>query len=201
MVRIRRLPPAATAARDALQELLVATANVASVQATGRSQVRLVGAVSALSGRSSRCRQNIAKREDCVHSKPPEAAGAPKYRPFADGLANVPIDPLLTFAGDEDSRRFEQYPGCDRWLVVTRVFRVPAPSQEDLEPPAEIHWITIDRNADVAERAGAIAGGNAHAAAERNGEMGEEPRYRLSLAFGSGPRGGRGRLKTGRMAG
>ena len=62
---------------------------------------------------------------------------------------------------------------ADAGMVVTRVYRVPTASQKDLEPGAEIHWIDIDRNADVAEIAGAIARGNVHAAAERDGEMGE----------------------------
>ena len=56
---------------------------------------------------------------------------------------------------------------------MTRVHRVPTLIEEDLEPSAEIHRIDVDRNADVAEIAGAIAGGNVHAAAERNREMSE----------------------------
>src|SRR5271166_6619640 len=58
-------------------------------------------------------------------------------------------------------------------MVVTRVYRVPAAIEKDFGPGAEIHGIDIGRNADVAEIAGAIAGGNVHAAAERDGEMGE----------------------------
>jgi hypothetical protein len=58
-------------------------------------------------------------------------------------------------------------------MVVTRVFRVPAPSQKDLRTGAEIHWNNIDRDADVAEIAGAIAGGNIQSAAKRDPEMGE----------------------------
>src|SRR5579863_3995261 len=58
-------------------------------------------------------------------------------------------------------------------MVVTRVFHVPPPSEKDLEPGAEIHRIDVDRNADVAEIAGAVAGGNVHAAAKRDGKMGE----------------------------
>src|SRR5271163_427994 len=58
-------------------------------------------------------------------------------------------------------------------MIVTRVHRVPTPIEEDLEPSAEIHRIDVDRNADVAEITGAIAGGNVHAAAECNREMGE----------------------------
>ena len=64
---------------------------------------------------------------------------------------------------------------ADAGMVVARVYRVPAPSEKDLEPGAEIHWINIDWNADVAEIAGAVAGRDVHAAAERDGEMGEVP--------------------------
>ena len=56
---------------------------------------------------------------------------------------------------------------ADAGMVVTRVLRVPAPRQKDLEPGAEIHWINVDRNVDVAEIPGAIVSGNVHAAAER----------------------------------
>jgi hypothetical protein len=62
---------------------------------------------------------------------------------------------------------------ADAGMVVTGVFRVPAARQKDFEPGAEIHWINIDRNADVAEIPGAIAGGDVHATAESNGEVGE----------------------------
>jgi hypothetical protein len=58
-------------------------------------------------------------------------------------------------------------------MVVARVHRIPAPSEKDLEPGAEIHWTNIDWNADVAEIAGAVAGRDVHAAAEGDGEMGE----------------------------
>jgi hypothetical protein len=64
---------------------------------------------------------------------------------------------------------------ADAGMIVTRVFRVPAPGQKDLEPGAEIHWINIDRNADVAEIAGGVAGRDVQAAAECDGEMGEVP--------------------------
>jgi len=57
--------------------------------------------------------------------------------------------------------------------AMTRIHRVPTPSEKDLEPGAEIHRIDVDRNADVAEIAGAVAGGNVHAAAKRDGKMGE----------------------------
>jgi hypothetical protein len=64
---------------------------------------------------------------------------------------------------------------ADPRMIVTRVHRVPAPREKDLEPCAEIHWINVDWNADVSEIAGAVAGRNVHAAAERDGEMGEVP--------------------------
>jgi hypothetical protein len=46
---------------------------------------------------------------------------------------------------------------ADARMVLTRVFRVPAPSQKDLQTGAEIHWNNLDRVAGIA---GAIAGGN-----------------------------------------
>jgi hypothetical protein len=66
---------------------------------------------------------------------------------------------------------------ADAGMVVTRVHRVPAPSEKDFEPSAEIHWVDIDRNTDVAEIAGALAGGNVHSAAERDGEMSKVAAY------------------------
>ena len=62
---------------------------------------------------------------------------------------------------------------ADSGMIVTRVHRVPTPIEKHLEPGAEIHRVDVDRNADVAEIASAIARGNVHAAAERNREMGE----------------------------
>src|SRR5271154_372382 len=64
---------------------------------------------------------------------------------------------------------------ADARMIVTCVFRVPAPSEKDLEPGAEIHGINIDRNSDVAEIACAVARGNVHASAKRDREMGEVP--------------------------
>ena len=64
---------------------------------------------------------------------------------------------------------------ADAGMVVACVHSIPTPIEKDFEPAAEIHRIDVDRNADVAEIAGAIAGGDVHAAAERNGEMGEVP--------------------------
>src|SRR5271166_1024609 len=62
---------------------------------------------------------------------------------------------------------------ADAGMVVTRVHRPPAPIEKDLAPGAEVPRVNIGGNADVAEIAGAIAGGNIHATAERDGEMGE----------------------------
>ncbi len=50
---------------------------------------------------------------------------------------------------------------------------VPAVSEIGLEPGAEIHGCGIGRDSDVAEIAGAIARGHVHAAAKRDGKMGE----------------------------
>jgi hypothetical protein len=62
---------------------------------------------------------------------------------------------------------------ADAGMVVTRVYRVPTAIEKDFGPGAEIHGIDIGRNADVARISGAIARGNVHAPAERDGEMGE----------------------------
>src|ERR1700733_8575581 len=62
---------------------------------------------------------------------------------------------------------------ADAGMVVTRVYRVPTAIEKDFGPGAEIHGIGINRNADVAEIAGAIPRGNVHAAGERYGEMRE----------------------------
>src|SRR6202034_741634 len=74
--------------------------------------------------------------------------------------------------------------------------RVPAAGQKDLEPGAEIHWINVDRNADVAEIPGAIAGGNVHAAAERNGEMGEVAADAYAFLHGIARAAGRARIRV-----
>ena len=69
-------------------------------------------------------------------------------------------------------------------MIVTRVYRVPTAIEKDFGPGAETHGIDIDRNADVAEIAGAIAHGNVHAPAERDGEMGEVAADADSLVHG-----------------
>ena len=45
--------------------------------------------------------------------------------------------------------------------------------EKDLEPGAEVHGVDIDRHANVSEIARAIASRDVHAAAERDGQMGE----------------------------
>jgi hypothetical protein len=56
---------------------------------------------------------------------------------------------------------------ADAGMVVTRVYRVPTAIEKDFGPGAEIHGIGINRNADVAELAGAIPRGNVHAGGAR----------------------------------
>src|ERR1700687_600804 len=85
---------------------------------------------------------------------------------------------------------------ADAGMIVSRVFRVPAPSEKDLEPGAEIHWINIDWNADVAEIAGAVAGRDVHAAAERDGEMGEVPADADAFVHGIAGAAGRARIRV-----
>ena len=51
--------------------------------------------------------------------------------------------------------------------VVPGVECVTAAAEINLEPRAEVHGRVLWRNADVTEIAGAIAGRNVHAAAER----------------------------------
>jgi hypothetical protein len=69
--------------------------------------------------------------------------------------------------------------------VVARVYGVPTAIEKDFGPGAEIHGIGINRNADVAEIAGAITRGNVHAPAERYGEMREVAAYTNALMQGS----------------
>jgi hypothetical protein len=59
---------------------------------------------------------------------------------------------------------------------------IPAAAKIGLEPGAEVHRQVFRGHANVAEIAGAIARRNVHAAAQRDGEMGEVPAHpRLSL--------------------
>ena len=68
-------------------------------------------------------------------------------------------------AGDNDT--------SDARDVVPGVEGEPASVEKHLEPGAEIHRRRVFRHADIAEIARAIARRNVHAAAERNGQMGE----------------------------
>ena len=69
------------------------------------------------------------------------------------------------------------------------------PAEKDLEPGAEIHGIGINRNADVAEIAGAIARGNVHAAAERYGEMREVAAHANPFVHGIAGAAGGARIR------
>src|ERR1700722_18107661 len=73
---------------------------------------------------------------------------------------------------------------ADAGMVVTRIYGVPTAIEKDFGPAAEIHGIGIDRNADVAEIAGAIARGNVHAPAERDGEVREVAAYTNAFVHG-----------------
>src|SRR5712692_4836377 len=59
----------------------------------------------------------------------------------------------------------DQHP-ADTRLVVPSIEGVPVTVDVGLEPGGEIHRTVGWRHADVAEVAGAVAGGNVHAAAE-----------------------------------
>jgi hypothetical protein len=69
-------------------------------------------------------------------------------------------------------------------MVVARVYRVPTAIEKDFGPGAEIHGVGINRNADVAEIAGAIPRGNVHAPAERYGGMREVAAYANAFVHG-----------------
>jgi hypothetical protein len=69
-------------------------------------------------------------------------------------------------------------------MVVPRVDAVPTASEKDFGPGAEIHRIGINRNADVAEIAGAIPRRNVHAPTERDGEMREVAAYTNAFVHG-----------------
>src|SRR4051812_33442968 len=53
------------------------------------------------------------------------------------------------------------------------VEREPIPTQISLKPGAEVRGVRNRRDANVAEIAGAVSGGNVHAAAKRDREVGE----------------------------
>jgi hypothetical protein len=80
-------------------------------------------------------------------------------------------------------------------MVVTRVYRVPTAIEKDFGPGAEIHGIGINRNADVAELAGAIPRGNVHAPAERYGEMREVAAYANAFVHGIARAAGGARIR------
>ena len=72
--------------------------------------------------------------------------------------------------------------------------RVPAAAEIDFEPGAEIHRGILGRHADVAEIAGAVARRNVHAAAQRDGEVGEVPANAAPLVMGIPRRSGPARV-------
>src|ERR1700736_2396437 len=55
--------------------------------------------------------------------------------------------------------------------VMPRIERMPVSAKIRFEPGAEVHWIGISRNANIAQIARRIARGNIHAAAQGNREM------------------------------
>ncbi len=84
---------------------------------------------------------------------------------------------------------------ADARSVVACIERVPAPAEVHLEPGAEIHRVRHRGDADVAEIAGAVARRDVHAAAQRDGEVGEVPAHAALLAKAvPGGAGGRGVL-------
>ena len=77
--------------------------------------------------------------------------------------------------------------------VVAGIERLPAPADIDLDPGAEIHRVD-DRHADVAQVSVDVAGRDVHAAAERDGEMGEVPAHADPFLEGLVGRAGRAGL-------
>src|SRR5438552_3047562 len=75
--------------------------------------------------------------------------------------------------------------------VVPRVEGVPPPAKIGLKPAGEIHWAVRRWHADVPEVAGAIAGRNVHAAAERDGEVRVIATHTLAFVEGLPGRHGR----------
>jgi hypothetical protein len=73
---------------------------------------------------------------------------------------------------------------ADAGMVMARIDTVPTAIEKDFSQAAEIHRIGINRNADVAEIAGAIPGGNVHASAERDGEMREVAAHANAFVHG-----------------
>ena len=87
---------------------------------------------------------------------------------------------------------------ADARLVVAGIERVPAAAEIDFEPSAEIHRRRVERHADVAEIAGAVARRNVHAAAQRDREVGEVPAHAALLGIGIPRRLGRARVRHSR---
>ena len=70
----------------------------------------------------------------------------------------------------------------DPWLIVSRVKGEPSAGEKDFKPRVEIHRGRVWGNADIAEIAIAIAGGNVEATAQRNCQMGEIAAHADTLA-------------------
>jgi hypothetical protein len=71
------------------------------------------------------------------------------------------------------------------WWAASSGIRkcVPAAAEIGFEPSAEIHWGIVERHADIAEVAGAVARRNVHAAAQRDREVSEVPAHAASLVM------------------
>src|SRR5208337_1412064 len=93
------------------------------------------------------------------------------------GIARIFVDQLLAKA-------------------VARFHSPPAPTEKDLAPGAEIPGVDIGGNAYVAEIAGAIAGGNVHAAAERDREVREVAADADAFVHGIAGATGRARIRV-----
>jgi len=78
---------------------------------------------------------------------------------------------------------------------MSGIHGVSTPIEIDLKLGAEIHGIGINRNADVAEIAGAIPRGNVHAPAERYGEMREVAAYTNAFMQGIAGAAGGARIR------
>jgi len=60
---------------------------------------------------------------------------------------------------------------------VTCVKNVPPLAKERLEPSVEVHWRRVRRHSDVSKVARSIPGGNVHAAAQGNSQVGKIATY------------------------
>ena len=89
-------------------------------------------------------------------------------------------------------RRADGHIGCvapardehaaDARSVVARIEDVPLATQKGLEPARKVHRTRLGRDADVAQVAGAIAGRNVHASAERDRQVRKVAADALSLS-------------------